>query len=494
MAIVIKPITLEVSKPNVFQAIAAKQNDCNSRFLKATFVDEGEKIFIPSSAEVTINAERNDGQSNSFFGEVNADGTATVPIHSWILELAGYVDCDVSIIEADSKLTSTTFTLLVEEASHGDGDISVDKQFNVLGDLIKEVNAIADGMNNEFAGAIKNTVSGSIVNLTDISPIEHQLSVNVSSANLIPYPYRTQTELVTDISSDYDPYMYEGDILYDGTEGYEERPTSEYLVITDIDKFVEKLKTCGITFAAGETKEFYINSLLAGPGNALYYNSQLIAEGGIDESAAEELYNSVVFGDEWGVYVEYKGTEMTAKFRVTYTESYSTTQNGVTFTDNGDCSVAVKGEATGNCYFYLVIGKDFGASSMLAGTNESATNGEYVLSKHLMYYSKNKELYIYIPSGTVIDETLHPQLARGTTLPPYTPYIADVSVANIVVNDNITYPINTDGTVEGVTSQSPDMTLCADVDGLLLDATYIVDTKKYIDNKIAEIAAMIVNS
>ena len=174
MAVVIKPITVEVSKPNVFQAIAAKQNDCNSRFLKVTFVNEGEKIFISPSATVTINATRNDGESESFFGTVNSDGTATVPIHSWILELVGYVDCDVSIIEADSKLTCTTFSLLIEKATNNSEDISQDPQYDVLVNLIAEVQKTKENVSN----AIKDSVSGtSAIRLDGASPLEHDISV-----------------------------------------------------------------------------------------------------------------------------------------------------------------------------------------------------------------------------------------------------------------------------------------------------------------------------
>lgn len=147
MAIVIKPITVEVSKPNIFQAIAAKQNDSNSRFLNVTIVNEGEKITVLPTSMVTINAKRSDGQSNSFFGEINDDGTVTVPLHSWILELAGYVNCDVSIIDASNrKLTSTTFALLVEEAAHGSDDISEDEQYNILVNLIEEVEEAKEKM------------------------------------------------------------------------------------------------------------------------------------------------------------------------------------------------------------------------------------------------------------------------------------------------------------------------------------------------------------
>lgn len=186
MAIVIKPITVEVSKPNVFQAIAAKQNDSNSRFLKVTFVNEGEKIEVPPSAKVTINAERNDGQSNSFFGEVNADGTVTVPIHSWILELPGIVESDISIIEEDSKLTCTTFTLLVEEASHSSGDISDSEQYDVLTDLINEVKGLGgsggggSGVAGENGATFTPSVStDGVISWTNDKGLENPPPVNI---------------------------------------------------------------------------------------------------------------------------------------------------------------------------------------------------------------------------------------------------------------------------------------------------------------------------
>lgn len=127
MAQIIQKISVEVSKPNFFQAIVAKQYDNNSRFLKVTLVHNGEKIEIRPEATVTINAKRNDGTSNSFMGEVNADGTATVPVNYWMLELAGTLICDVSVIGADEKkLTTTTFIVEVEEAACTNGDISTE--------------------------------------------------------------------------------------------------------------------------------------------------------------------------------------------------------------------------------------------------------------------------------------------------------------------------------------------------------------------------------
>lgn len=142
---IIKELNIEVSKPNVFQAVVAKQYDMNTRFIKATFVDYGEKITIPQSAtlKVVINALRNDGLSKGFEGEINADGTVTVPLHSWMLELVGTVVCDISVVDTaeddEKKLTTTSFTLIVEQAAWGGDDIASDPQGDVLIDLLNRV-------------------------------------------------------------------------------------------------------------------------------------------------------------------------------------------------------------------------------------------------------------------------------------------------------------------------------------------------------------------
>ena len=146
---IIKEIGVEVTKPNIFQAIVAKQYDMNSRFLKVTFMDSGTRIDIPkaSTISVVINAERNDGQSKGFDGEVNDDGTVTVPLHSWMLELEGTVNCDISVIDrtadAEKKLTTTTFALVVEKAAYGGDDITSDPQYDVFVDLLERVENLA---------------------------------------------------------------------------------------------------------------------------------------------------------------------------------------------------------------------------------------------------------------------------------------------------------------------------------------------------------------
>ena len=174
MAIITKAVSLETTQQNLIQAIIAKQSDCNSRFLKVTFLNEGVTIPLESSSQVTINAERKDGASKSFFGVVNEDNTATVPLHSWILELDGTVNCDISIIGTDeSRLTTTGFVVLVEKAANSGEDISSDPQYDVLANLIESVNT------KGVCNALKGAKSGTKVVLKDVSPLEHEIKVKL---------------------------------------------------------------------------------------------------------------------------------------------------------------------------------------------------------------------------------------------------------------------------------------------------------------------------
>ena len=149
---IVKELKIEVSKPNVFQAIVAKQYDMNTRFLKVRLVDDGSEISVSQSATktVVINADRPDGQSKGFDGIVNEDGTVTVPLHSWMLELDGTVICDISIIdtavENNKKLTTTSFTLIVEKAAYGGDDVTTDPQYDVLIELIERVEDLEKGV------------------------------------------------------------------------------------------------------------------------------------------------------------------------------------------------------------------------------------------------------------------------------------------------------------------------------------------------------------
>lgn len=145
MAQVIKEIKVEVSKPNFFEAIVAKQFDNKSRWLRVQLMDNGEKIVVDDTSTVTINARRTDGGEKSFEGSVDkGEGTVLVPLAYWMLQLEGKVVSDISVTDTSGRiLTSTSFIIQVERASCQDNNIS-DDDVNVvtLRSLIEEVQQV----------------------------------------------------------------------------------------------------------------------------------------------------------------------------------------------------------------------------------------------------------------------------------------------------------------------------------------------------------------
>ncbi len=75
------------------------------------------------------------------------------------------------------------------------------------------------------------------------------------------------------------------------------------------------------------------------------------------------------------------------------------------------------------------------------------------------------------------------QIEEGTYLTKYEPYIALQTAISTA-----------DGTVKGLTSLAPNMTLLTDTEGVLINLEYNADTKKYIDKKFAELQALILEA
>lgn len=119
---VITGIKLDTVKPNNI-VVHAKQYDANTRYLCVTILNNGVQYPAESTQTARINVYRADGKSEAFAGEVNTDGTVTVPVPYFAVELDDRAMCDISVIGAnDEKITTLRFVLQVEPASY-DGDV-----------------------------------------------------------------------------------------------------------------------------------------------------------------------------------------------------------------------------------------------------------------------------------------------------------------------------------------------------------------------------------
>lgn len=539
MAIVIKPITVEVSKPNLFQAIAAKQDDSNSRFLKVTFVNEGETIPVLTTSKVTINAKRSDGQANSFFGEVNDDGTATVPLHSWMLELPGIVNCDTSILDSeDRKLTSTTFNLLVEEAAFSDGDISNDPQTDVLNELLDRVEGLDGGTSPLFAPVVRNEASGKSIKLTDISPIEHPLGLKVGG---ITQKCEDLTELSNvkswGISTTFSD---DGKINLTATEGY----TTAYAVVSNISLKANTSYCFAITQAvnikwAFVWKEATYDSVL-GEIQPDSYKVYTPTEN-IDVDVAIYLLDNSPAGTVGSCYLKInEGTEYFEGLRSSpvteverWGENVATAQevyNGASavFAETGTYDAltipetvqALEGYGDGineTSYNYVDFEKKQfvkrckrlvfnGTEEWLAG----GINNQYYVKSAQLGVKPNSvamcNLYQFDKSETPINTFFvgSAGIAFNTTFETteeWKAYLAELystgtplTVLYELETPEVTDISNLLTDVGTLSSISPETNLYTDNANGYLNVAYNADTKKYIDNKFAELQALILNA
>ena len=142
---VVREVVADVMVRSTSKLVVAKQNDAGSRFLNVRIKDNGKSLNIPSTSSIILNVQRPDKSAGTFYGTVNEDGTVKVELNSWILEQAGTVSCDISIIKEDSaKLTTMTFYVDVEAAVVSDEDIIETDDYIILVDLINKTQDACD--------------------------------------------------------------------------------------------------------------------------------------------------------------------------------------------------------------------------------------------------------------------------------------------------------------------------------------------------------------
>ena len=153
------------------------------------------------------------------------------------------------------------------------------------------------------------------------------------------------------------------------------------------------------------------------------------------------------------------GVKVSSENLIPYPYNQTTkTINGITFTDNGDGSITVNGTATDKATFTIFyatsnLTPEIKSPFVLSGTPTGGSGESYSLQ--LSY--KNSQggygyvidtgsgktctaadfievsgIYIVIRKDTVMDNlTFYPKVAKGTTITPHTPYIADIAAVKV---------------------------------------------------------------
>lgn len=171
---------------------------------------------------------------------------------------------------------------------------------------------------------------------------------------------------------------------------------------------------------------------------------------------------------------------------ITYPFSYNArTINGVTFTPKADGTLFMEGKATGSTYFVLNGGYSFDAKEIPVYIKPGY---QYTLTGGMMFlYAKTGETKVFNPGTFVMPEGYHYYGIFVYVAPDKT--VSELVMPRLELSDSASgfephtsnrYVAAADGTVEGVTSLAPGMTLYTETPGMLLDVKYNRDTNAVI--------------
>lgn len=363
--------------------------------------------------------------------------------------------------------------------------------------------------NNLYANALRGAASGSAIRLTDVSPNEHTLGVKAMSKNFIPYPYyatsKTENGITFTVNSD-------GSINVKGTStATGDTRTTFFLIVTGkplnlevgkqytLSGFTGADENCGLamqttsyTTSIGSNKNTPTKTFIANFDTWyiwIYVNAGATVDTTfypqLEEGSTATAYTPYI-SDLSSVNVTRCGKNL-----IPYPYYNTTkTENGVMFTVNTDGSIALSGASTGQATFYFM----YGSLSLKKGTTYTfSASGDYNFSGSATLYIydskqgqtayiplvtdkkatftpnvdiKNTNCYIVVPANRTASGTIKVQLELGSTATTYEPCQGQA------------YTPTATGTVEDVTSISPDMTLMTDTAGITIDCEYNRDINK----------------
>ena len=434
----------------------------------------------------------------------------------------GDVDLDdaIAILHLVEKQDPAAFELLPKEESILDGELN--------GTSVRPVQNKAIGQG--VANALKGTASGAVVALTDVSPLDHELTLQLKNKNLIP-PQSYNEGNPTKSAGVTFTYNEDGSVLANGTatgntayyicqgQSWEKQmplPRGTYTLsgstqnvrLTLGVRASEGAERVGKSSSAGQPLTFTVDNDTT--------RVDLVVCVDIGKTADNEIVHpQLEAGSVATTYTphvaDFSEVTLTKQGKNLYDSTYKAGNTGVyngwllrdenskwngyvdidTIPDVFTLSTKVicdnygtqNGATTLRLQFYDADKNDL---TLKLGTNATAEN-----PKSVVVFNKAT-----VPSGTKYVEFLirinsagyntDTQIELGTTATEYEPY-----------KEPEIHTPETDGTVRGVTSLAPTTTLATDTAGVTIDATYNRDTNKVIENlekQLTAISAAILNA
>lgn len=370
----------------------------------------------------------------------------------------------------------------------------------------------ADFLKNKpsVANALKGSVSGSVVTMKDVSPVGHNVDVKVRSKNILPYPYKDTT--VTNQGITYTDNG-DGSITVSGTStGF----SGFYLIDSRFNEIIENGKTYTISLKtlSGEGNVGILGEIVRKSDNVIVH---YLNTGNPTFTVDKNLYDYKYLR----LQIPTTNTEVSCTVAVML-EDGSTATEYTPYVDVSTINLGVGGKNLFDYTLPYTVGKvldkntgelmNWGTSwcvydyieiqpNITCTVNPELNQGRYPIC----FYDENKVFISSSESNDTNDVTVF-------TTPPNCKYmrisaiIASASTSMIVLGEYTKeqmslmkyepyvepteYSVNADGTVKGVTSLYPSMSLLTDTSGAMIDVEYNKDTNKVIQNLVNAIIAL----
>ena len=422
---------------------------------------------------------------------------------------------DDAVSEVDDAIDKAYYaaTLATKAATHADTAISDVKSQaaeaingieNQADEAINRVYGELDIISSSFANAFKGSKSGAVVQMDDVSPIEHIVGCKVRSKNI----YNDELDYLKQSKS---TWTYENGELY-VTFSYavkfielEEEKTYTFscqsvrnvgdyggMFISAYDTTKtknislydqRKVLSPTVTFTMPKGYPvvrllFYVGTGTEGTEGAATYSNIMLEEGPVATGYVP--------------YIDDLSTVKVTRCRrnlLPVPELESKTTNGITFTVNADKSVTCNGTATANATFRLTpvnYKLPFGNYKLVGCPSEGSPDVRLQTNKVI------NEVGTSAAFDTGAGGTL--KVTEECTLYTYIAIISGQTVSNITFKPMLllegdtdssyevpffeTFTAAADGTVNAMTSLSPDMTILTDTIGTLIDCEYNRDSNK----------------
>lgn len=522
MEYTIHRVSLDIHSVKSQATLRVKQSD-TSRKLHITLCEGGLPYQIAKDCYATFSALKADG--NYIHNTCQIDGNTIEYVFTEQTTAAvGNTDCEITLYDnKGQRITSPHFTIIVEERVYNGEEILSSPEANVLDELIdraevavdnaeKVVDSIYHYVENNFANAFKGSMSGAIVQADDVSPVEHIVGCKVRSKNL------WKTYNVSDTVSFSNGFVHtynNGTFTFSGKTtnseggGRADLRNSNWAMTT----LPPGTYTYSINVLSGSMQglttfmqTFDGTAITILPNYTFTLTEEKNVLFGINRPTAIGIEYNVTYNiqieegteaTDYAPYVDVSGVKLTQCGKNLASPNLHTAKmGGYTYFPNEDGSVTISGAATTtsqhvialalkkengenesvrlvpNQSYTLTIYKD-GVKTTGVGTKVEFDDGTVKWGFDKVSPKPRRLTLVYVQFTPAVGDTefcgtYHVQLELGDKATEYEKYIGDE------------FAIASDGTINGMTSLCPSMSIFADTADTVIECEYNRDSNKVV--------------